>query len=182
MRKAFVAALLASLCTAPVFAAEPDNLILPPGFHASIVAEGIPQARHMAIRVNGDIYISTRHAGTAASAGLVALHLGPDHRVIETQHFTDIDNGTGIRIDGDKLYASSPTNVYRFDLPTNGLAPTAPPQVVIDGIPSGGQLNRILALDGKGGLFLSVAGTGNLCTAPDAPRDAKPVGLKPALH
>jgi glucose/arabinose dehydrogenase len=179
MRKIFVTAALLSLATAPALAAEPDNLILPPGFHASIVADGIPQARHMAIRANGDIYISTRHTGTAPSVGLVAVRLGPDHRAADIQHFTDIDNGTGIRIAGDKLYTSSPTTVYRFDLPADGLAPSAPPQVVIDGIQPGGQLNRILAFDGKGNLFLSVSGTGNLCTAPDAPRGAKPVGLKP---
>ena len=159
--------------------AGPDTLILPPGFHASVVADGIAHARHMAIRANGDIYVSTRHTGTDPSVGLIAIRLGPDHKSVDVQHFSDIDNGTGIRIAGNTLYTSSPTAVYRFDLSGSALVPTAPAQVVIDGMPAGGQLNRVLALDGRGNLFLSVSGSGNLCTAPDAPRDAKPVGLKP---
>ena len=168
----------APISAAPISAA-PNDLILPPGFHATIVADGIAHARHLAIRANGDIYVSTRRGATDPTAGVVAIRLGPDHKAVDIQHFSDIDNGTGIRIAGDKLYTSSPTAVYRFDLSGSALVPAAPAQVVIEGMPTGGQLNRVLALDGKGNLFLSVSGSGNLCTAPDAPQGSKPVGLKP---
>lgn len=40
-------------------AEEPDGLTLPSGFHASVVAEGLGQVRHLAVRENGDIYLST---------------------------------------------------------------------------------------------------------------------------
>ena len=43
----------------PALAAEPDGLTLPPGFHAEVVADGLAGARHIAVRANGDIYIST---------------------------------------------------------------------------------------------------------------------------
>ena len=183
MRKIYAVTLL-SLLAAPALAAEPDNLILPPGFHATVVADGILHVRHMAIRANGDIYVSTRVGNNDPAAGIIAIRLGPDHKAVDVQHFTDIDNGTGIRLSGNTLYTSSVTTVYRFDLSGNALVPTAAPQVVIDGMPTGGQLNRVLALDGKGNLFLSVSGSGNLCTAPAAPPTPgtpppKPVGLKP---
>ena len=37
------------------FAAEPDGLVLPPGFHASVVSGGLGPTRHLAVRPNGDL-------------------------------------------------------------------------------------------------------------------------------
>ena len=71
------------LMAAPALAAEPDGLTLPPGFHASVVADGLGPIRHMALRGN-DIYVSTRHGRDAPSVGIVALRLGPDHKVLQT--------------------------------------------------------------------------------------------------
>ena len=170
-----VLALLAS----PVLADEPDGLILPPGFHATIVAEGVGPARHLAIRGNGDIYISTRRTAGSAATGIVALRPGPDHRAMEIRRFGDVDSGTGIRFERGMLYASTPTSIYRFTFAGDELVPGAAPELVVDGMPSGGFANRPLVFDRRGGLFVSVGGSGNLCTDPAAPKGAKPVGLKP---
>ena len=78
-------------------AAEPDGLTLPPGFHATVVADGLGPIRHMALRGN-DIYVSTRHGQTAPSVGIIALRLGPDHKPVQTEHIAGVDQGTGIRI------------------------------------------------------------------------------------
>lgn len=164
---------------APALAAESGGLALPPGFHATVVAEGVGPARHIAVRANGDIYISTRRGNGATSNGVIALRLGPDHRAAQIEHFGDVDNGTGLRFDRGALYASSPTSIYRFTFSGDALVPAAPPQLVVDGMPTGGFANRPLALDGKGNLFVSVGGTGNLCTDPNAPKGRKPVGLNP---
>jgi hypothetical protein len=51
----FVLLLPLVLAGVPAWAAEPDNLVLPPGFHASVVAEALGPARHLAIRDKGDI-------------------------------------------------------------------------------------------------------------------------------
>ena len=72
-------AFVAMLAATPVVAAEPDGLILPPGFHASVVADGVGPIRHMALRGN-DIYLSTRHGRDQASVGIIALRLGPDQK------------------------------------------------------------------------------------------------------
>ena len=61
MKLEFAVAFALVVVSAPALAAEPDGLTLPPGFHASVVAEGLGAVRHMAIRGNGDIYVSTRH-------------------------------------------------------------------------------------------------------------------------
>ncbi len=76
MSKMIFAAFALVLATTPAIANEPDGLVLPPGFHASVVAEGIGHARHLAIRSNGDIYVSTRHGRNEASVGIIAIHPG----------------------------------------------------------------------------------------------------------
>ena len=169
-----VSALL--LAGSPVLAAEPDGLILPSGFHASVVADGLGPIRHMALRGN-DIYVSTRHGNTQPSIGIVALRLGPDHKVLQTEHIAGIDQGTGIQIHKGMLYTANGTGVVRIPL-DDKLVPTAAPETIVDGLAA---TNHPIAFDGKGNLFVSVDGGGgtNNCPDPNTPKDAKPVGLKP---
>ena len=176
--KAFAASLLLSLAAGPALAAEPDNLILPPGFHASVVADNLGPARHLAIRDNGDIYVSTRPAREGAPVGIIALRLDRDHKVMATEHFSTIGGGTGIRIYKDALYAASPTDVYRFPFQGPALVP-GEPEILIGGMPDKGFPSRGLAFDGKGGLYVSVGASSNICLDPAAPKSAAPVGLKP---
>jgi glucose/arabinose dehydrogenase len=176
--KMFAAVSLLALAASPAFAGEPDNLILPRGFHADVVAEGVGPARHLAIRGN-DIYVSTDTPRDAQPVGIIALRLGPDHKAVETQHFSTVANGTSIRFYKNALYATSPTTVYRFDFKGDELVPSSPAQVVIDGLPSKGYPSRGMAFDGKGGLYIEAGATGNICPDPNAPKDGKPVGLRP---
>ena len=37
-----------------------DGLVLPQGFHAQVVHDGIKGLRHMAVTKSGDLYVSTR--------------------------------------------------------------------------------------------------------------------------
>jgi glucose/arabinose dehydrogenase len=175
MKSSLIAILL--LAAAPAFAAEPDGLVLPSGFHAVVVADGLGPIRHMAIRGNGDIYVSTRHGRDQPSVGIVALHLGPDHKAVQTEHFSSIDQGTGIRIDKDALYAASGTGVYRFAL-GDTLVPAAQPELIVDGLAA---TNHPIAFDGRGDLFVSIDGGGGPANCPDpsVPKDAKPRGLNP---
>lgn len=169
-------AFVAVLAATPALAAEPDGLILPPGFHATVVADGVGPIRHMALRGN-DIYLSTRHGRDQASVGIVALRLGPDHKPLQTDHIPGVDQGTGIRIYKGYLYAANSTGVVRIQL-DDKLVPTTAPETIVDGL---APTNHPIAFDGKGDLFVSIDGGGgtNNCADPNAPKDAKPVGLKP---
>jgi glucose/arabinose dehydrogenase len=173
---ALMAATPAILMAAPALAAEPDGLTLPPGFHASVVADGLGPIRHMALRGN-DIYVSTRHGRDAPSVGIVALRLGPDHKVLQTEHIAGIDQGTGIRVYKGALYAANGTGVVRIAL-GDTLVPTAAPETIVDGLAA---TNHPFAFDGRGNMYVSVDGGGGTanCPDPNTPKDAKPVGLKP---
>lgn len=178
MIRSFVAAAFALCITAASAATtEPDGLVLPTGFHATVVAEGLGPIRHMAVRENGDIYVSTTHGRTQPTSGIIALRLGPDHVAKQIEHFGEVDRGTGIRVYKGALYAASPTAVYRFPLDSNALVPTAAPQTIVDGLTL--TSNHALAFDGKGNLFVALGGGGNACFDPATPKGAKPVGLKP---
>lgn len=167
---------VALLAAAPALAAEPDGLILPDGFHASVVAEGLGPIRHLALRGN-DIYVSTRHGPTAPSVGIVALRLGPDHKVLQTDHIAGVDQGTGIRVYKGYLYAATGPGVVRIAL-DDKLVPSAAPETIVDGLSA---TNHPLAFDGRGNLYVSIDGGGGTANCPDpaTPKDAKPVGLKP---
>ena len=74
----FAAALLCS--SAPAFAQGPDGLILPKGFHAKVVADGLGPIRHMALRGNDITRLAKLDRGeydaiVLAAAGLRRLGL-----------------------------------------------------------------------------------------------------------
>src|SRR5689334_3596951 len=102
---------------------QPDGLQLPSGFHATVVAEGLGPIRHMAVRGNGDIYVSTPINADATKAGIIALRLDAAHKAEQVQHFGAVDGGTGIRFYKGALYASTASSVYRFTFDGNALVP-----------------------------------------------------------
>ncbi len=162
---------------------QPDGLTLPDGFQATVVAEALGPIRHLAIRENGDIYVSTPQDQNGKGGGIIALRLDASHRAHQVQHFGTIDGGTGIRFYKGRLYASSPSGVYRFTFTGDELVPSKGPETVIEGTPTTHpgfrRTNRPIAFDGKGDSFLALDAAANLCTAPDTPAGAKPVGVKP---
>lgn len=178
--------LLLSFASAPVLAAEPDGLTLPQGFHATVVAEDLGPIRHLAVRANGDIYLSTPVDKVNKGAGIIAVRLDANHKATQVQHFSTVDGGTGIRFDHGDLYASSPTAVYRFRFGgSNDLVPPAAPDVIVDDMPAAHlgfqRVNRPIAFDAKGDLFVALDGSGNLCTNENYPVGSPPVGAPPPV-
>lgn len=166
---------------------QPDGLILPPGFHASVVAEGLGPIRHLAIRQNGDIYVSTPKDQQNRGSGIIALHVDAHHKADRIQHFGTVDGGTGIRFDRGALYATSASGVYRFTFSSDALVPTKDPELIVDGMPTThpgfNRVNRPLAFDGRGNLFVALDASANICADSITPVGATParapVGLTP---
>jgi len=148
------------------------TLTLPPGFSAAVVAESLGPARHIAVRANGDLYISTR--GVTVGGGIIAVRLGPDHKPASVERFSNVTGGTGIGFYGGFLYAASPDAVYRFKFDGNQLLPDPQPELIVGGMPTTGFLNRNIAFDGRGSLYISVGGTGNICTEKGSTKGLEP--------
>ncbi len=162
---------------------EPDGLTLEPGFHATIVTEGLGPVRHLAVRENGDIYVSTPVDKQNSGSGIIALHLDTNHKADQVQHFGRVDGGTAIRFYKGALYAASPSAIYRFTFSGNALVPGKDPEVIVDGMPTThpgfNRVNRALAFDGKGDLFVALDASANICAEPNTPGGSPPVGSKP---
>ena len=173
-----------ALTTGLALAAEPDGLILQPGFHASVVAEGLGPIRHLAVRENGDIYVSTPVDKQNSGSGIIALQLDANHKAVQIEHFGAVAGGTGIRFYKGALYAASATSISRFTFgKRNELLPGNDPEIVIEGMPAEhpgfNRANVALAFDGKGGLFVALEASANLCSGANSAEGAAPAGLKP---
>src|SRR6185436_5641385 len=83
--KGLAMGVMAASAVALGLAAEPDGLKLPPGFHATVVAEALGPVRHLAVRDNADIYISTPKDQRSSGGGIIALHLDAAHKADQLQ-------------------------------------------------------------------------------------------------
>jgi len=165
-----------AMCLAvPALAEEPDGLILPQGFHASVVAEGLGPLRHLAARPDGVIYATTGGEGGAKPEGLVAIQLGPDGKPARTEHFSSVNGGTGIGFHRGMLYAASADTIYRFRFKGDALLPDGEPEAIVTGLRKG---THPFSFDDRGNLFVVVGAKSNACSTKPA-GGGKPVGQKP---
>ncbi|MCB0547518.1 MAG: PQQ-dependent sugar dehydrogenase [Phaeodactylibacter sp.] len=150
--------------------AQPDTrwddpaLEMPDGFRATVVADSIGRARHIAVRDNGDIYVqlSTERNGK----GLAALRdTDGDGRADRIEYFGS-HTGTGIEIHGDYLYCSSDVAVYRYPLPQGeALVPDEGQRALVaGGFPEQDQhASKSFTLNAAGQLFVNVGAPSNAC-------------------
>lgn len=175
--------IVAALTVAPC-AAHAADITVPPGFRATVVFDGAGPARHLAVDKRGDLYVSNllprgAPAGSAAPGILALRDTDGDGKFDEAKHFGDVA-GTGIRFRGDALYATSASTVYRYRFHNGELTPSAPPEVIVSGMPTGGFASRGLTFDNRGGLYVSVGGGGNMCVDKPGPT-GKPLDPCPEL-
>ena len=147
------------------FAENNDDLILPEGFKAVVVHEGLNvNARHMFVRENGDLFVKIRTG--APDSSIVAIRdTNGDGQADVTKFFDTHDPiGTGIAIDGNYLYASSTTDVYRFEFDGDNLLPQAKKDTIVKGmIAQRSHEAKGITFDGAGNLYVSIGGPSNAC-------------------
>lgn len=145
-----------------VFAENNDSLILPEGFKAVVVHEGVGRGRHMTVRNNGDIYIKLSR--DVDGHGIAALRDENGDGIAEiVEYFGPSDGGTGIDIYGDYLYFSSDVAVYRYKLDER-LVPSSDPELIVGGFtPKRQHASKSIALDGDGNLYVNVGAPANAC-------------------
>ena len=146
---------------AEVCDADDGEILLPEGFCARVFAEA-GSSRHIAVRDNGTVYVMLREP--ADGGGVVALRdTTGDHRADVEERFGDF-GGTGIRIHGDYLYASSNTAVYRWRFQGDELVPAGERETVVSGFPEQRQhASKSFAISGAGDLFVNIGAPSNNC-------------------
>jgi glucose/arabinose dehydrogenase/mono/diheme cytochrome c family protein len=157
--------------------ADDSGLKLPPGFCATIFADGIGHARHLVVGANNVVYVNTWSgdyfpAGEAVHEGgfLVALQdkSGTGKAdVVERFGATAQEashGGTGIALYKGSLYAEVNDRIIRYTLPANAIVPADPPVTVVSGLPLGGDHPMHPFYIGDDGmLYVDVATATNAC-------------------
>jgi glucose/arabinose dehydrogenase len=167
------ASLLALAFSAPLSAQveRSAEISVPPGFQVALFHEGVGPARHIAVRGNGDVYVSTREEpkkGTRSTGSIIALRdRDGDGKADMVERFGDV-KGTGIRFHAGKLYASDPGSVHRFSFVGNELVPSRR-ETILSGMPPTNFSSRALAFDSAGNIYVGIGGAGNVCTTGSGP-------------
>ncbi|MEP7320094.1 MAG: PQQ-dependent sugar dehydrogenase, partial [Panacibacter sp.] len=143
--------------------ADNAGLILPPGFGALKVAEGLGEARHITITPQGDIYVKL----SALSKGKSIYYLHDNNGDGKTDVQTGFANytGTGIAIKNGYLYASSDEEVFRYKLDAkNKIITPGKPEKIITGLLSRHQHeSKSVALDNDGNIYVNIGAYSNSC-------------------
>lgn len=139
------------------------EIALPTGFAATIVADSLGAIRHLAVNKNGNIYVKLG----ALKDGKGIYYLTDTDRNGTLDKRTGFGNypGTGIRIKGNALYASSNSGVYKYQLNEAGeITDTARVEIIVQGLVDRGRDNaKALALDENDNLYVAVGSYDETC-------------------
>jgi glucose/arabinose dehydrogenase len=162
-------------------ACDPDNggLTLAAGFCASVIADDLGAARNLAVASNGDVYVSIRNGprqpGQPMQPGyLMALRdTDGDGKMDQRERF-GASGATGIVLRNGYLYFATPTSIERFKLTAGQLVPSGPPEVVVGGFPEQrGHVDKDIAFDESGNVYVNIGLPSNACAQPDRQPGAK---------
>ena len=159
--------------------ADNAGLSLPPGFCATVFADHLGHARHVAVAQDGTVYVNTwsgdyytyGHVDKLPAGGfLVALKdtRGTGQADL-IRRFGDgvkegAAGGTGIAIYQRALYAEVDDRIVRYPLTAGSIVPTGKAEVVVLGLPlSGDHPMHPFVIDAKGNLFVDVGTATNAC-------------------
>ncbi len=155
---------------------DDSGLKLPPGFCATIFADGIGHARHLVVAPNGVVYVNTwsgRYYGNDtphAGGFLVALQdttgagkANVNERFGETKQSGGA-GGTGIGLYEGGLFAEINDKIVRYPLSAGSIVPAGPAVPIVTGLPLGGDHPmHPFAIDSDGSLYIDVATATNAC-------------------
>src|ERR1700730_6015046 len=170
-----------------------SGLKLPAGFCATVFADGIGHARHMVVAPNGVVYVNTwsgRYYGNDiphAGGFLVALQdtnrsgkADVIERFGETVQ-TGGHGGTGISLYKGAIYAESNDRIVRYSLSSGSVAPKAPAETIVSGLPLGGDHPmHPFIISPEGTMYIDVASATNSCQAKN--RTPASPGLSPCTE
>lgn len=171
-----------------------DNggLTLPNGFCATVFADSIGHARHIAVGSNGDVYVNTwsgRYYTSPPPAGgfLVAMRdTNNDGRADIIARFGGNParggrGGTGIGLYKGSLYAEEGTTIVRFTLSADSLAPSTTGERIVTGLSlSGDHPIYPFAIDAAGNMYMNSGSATNSCQIEN--RILESAGRKPCTE
>jgi glucose/arabinose dehydrogenase len=169
--------------------APDDALKLPPGFQATVFAENLGGARHVAVAPNGNVYVNTWRSPydttrkVPAGGYVVALRdTSGDGKADLIQRFGSTSKsgskgGTGIAINQVWLYVEADSEIVQYRLPERGLVPTGEPLTLVSGLTTeGGHPMHPIAVNDRN-IYVNMGSNTNSCQVKD--REVESPGHRP---
>jgi glucose/arabinose dehydrogenase len=160
-------AAIAQTSVKPILTVTDDNagLKLPAKFKATVLAENLGKARHIAVTPQGGIYV--RLAKPVNGKGTLYLQESNGKAVVKNG-FGNY-GGTGLYIKDGYLYSSSNEDVFRYKLNVNNevVNPTAPEKIITGLINRWQHETKSLVLDNEGNLYVNIGAWLNSCQEKD---------------
>ncbi len=160
--------------TPPDFACDPDDggITLTDGFCATVFADEVGAAWHLAVTAAGDLYVAMRptfqrspdgRQMTSPGGVTVMRDSDGDGKADVIESVNEVA-GTGVALHDGYLYYSSTREVYRVALTDGELLPTGEPELLVEGFPNQGQhASKPMVFDGAGNMYVTVGAPSNAC-------------------
>jgi glucose/arabinose dehydrogenase len=188
MRKYFFFSIASGLLSLSVFAGDTtlvsqkkvihhtpanEGLEMPAGFSAVAFSSALGKARHIVATPQGIVYVKVDKL--VKGKGILRLKdTNGDGKADDIKGFGTFI-GTGMALQGDYLYASSNSEVFRFKLDKNGEVtnPDAPEKIVTGLVDKEEHNAKAIALDDKGNLYVNIGAPSNSCQVQDRANGSK---------
>jgi glucose/arabinose dehydrogenase len=161
-------------CGMALQAQENAGLKLPAGFKATLFADTIGSARHIAITSNGVVFAKLMYPNKAGNS-IIRLQDQNKDGVADNIKGWAKYGGTGIYVKGNRLYASSDNDVYLYQLNekdevVNPLNPTT----IVKGLLAKNQhASKSITLDGQNNIYVNIGAYSNACQEKDRMKGSK---------
>ena len=166
------------------------GLTLPPGFCASVFADNLGRARHLAVAPNGDVYVNTWSSSytelkNAPGGYVVALRdADRDGKAEIVERFGTIHQdgkpggGTGIAVHRNSVYVEDLGKVTRYRLVRGRLVPGGKPETILSGLwTERGHIMHPFAITSNGTMYINSGSITNSCQEKDRTLESK--GIQP---
>lgn len=143
-------------------AANAEDFTLPPGFEATVFADDLGYARHLAVREDGAVYTILRRR--AFGEGLVTMIDDDGDGIADRVERFGSFRGTGVGFYNGYLYFATTGAIYRYSFEGDELVPKGDPEVVIAGLPDyGNHSAKPFTFDGAGNIYVNFGAPSNAC-------------------
>ncbi len=163
MNKIFLIVFLCSVSS--VYGLSLDNIKLPPGFEIDVYAEGVFNARSMALSPNGTLFVGTRNAGNVYAI----IDQDKDYKADEIITIASgLRSPNGVAFKDGSLYVAEISRVLRYDNIEANLKNPPNPVIINDSFPTDEAHGwKFIHFGPDGMLYVPVGAPCNICERED---------------